>query len=201
MMAEQHNPFGYTFGPTTTTASASSYTSEAELTDVHTPHPKKWRVGRSVGRTIYVQEGADASKQDTLIGMMDTSAQAMLVVLAVNSFVELQGNSKVEQDLENDDKGYIEFLENRLREKERRIEIMAATEAEMIRIMGDLRIDLEEKTALARRLREELDRRTLPRHHMHYDESADNKRKWRLSDQAEAKIPTVDAPIRYTEKE
>jgi hypothetical protein len=164
---------------------------ERELTDVHTPHPKKWRVGRSVGRTIYVQEGPDSSKQDTLIGIMDTSAQAMLVVLAVNSFIELQGNSKVEQDLEQeegpDDKGYIDFLENMVREKDSRIKILSETNTQLIGRISEQRVELEEKKALAIRLREELDRRTLPRHHSHYDETVDSSRKWRLSDQAEAK--------------
>ena len=124
--------------------SAASYASGAELPRTNKP-PKKWRVGNPVGRTIYIQEGDEASEQDTLIGMMDTSAQAMLVVIAVNSCIDLQDNSKSEQEEGPDDKGYIEFLENRLREKERRIEM--------------LKTDLAEKRALAIRLREELDHR------------------------------------------
>lgn len=31
-----------------------------------------WRVGRSVGRTIYATRGPAASKNDVLIGVMDT---------------------------------------------------------------------------------------------------------------------------------
>lgn len=43
-----------------------------------------WRVGSSVGRTIYRQVGADPSKADVLIGVMDTPELARLVVDAVN---------------------------------------------------------------------------------------------------------------------
>lgn len=32
-----------------------------------------WRVGRSVGRTIYAVRGAAGGKNDTLIGVMDTA--------------------------------------------------------------------------------------------------------------------------------
>jgi hypothetical protein len=41
-------------------------------------HPRPWRVGRSVGRTIY-----DAT--DELIGLMDTPELAEVVVGAVNA--------------------------------------------------------------------------------------------------------------------
>lgn len=40
----------------------------------------RWRVGRSVGRTIYIQDGPDPTKGDTLIGMMDTRELAARVV-------------------------------------------------------------------------------------------------------------------------
>ena len=39
------------------------------------PDPKlslPWRAGRHVGRTIYAQGGDEASREDALIGMMDT---------------------------------------------------------------------------------------------------------------------------------
>lgn len=42
-----------------------------------TTHPRPWRTGRKVGRTIY-----DAD--DRLIGLMDTPELAAWVVLAVN---------------------------------------------------------------------------------------------------------------------
>lgn len=47
-----------------------------------------WRVGRSAGRTIYVQAGDEASKDDMLIGLMDTRALASTVVDAVNRHLE-----------------------------------------------------------------------------------------------------------------
>ena len=44
-----------------------------------------WRVGRSVGRTIYRMVGWEASKADVLIGVMDTPELAAQVVEAVNA--------------------------------------------------------------------------------------------------------------------
>lgn len=44
-----------------------------------------WRVGRSVGRTVYRMVGNDASKSDQLIGVMDTPELARRVVDAVNA--------------------------------------------------------------------------------------------------------------------
>ena len=43
-----------------------------------------WRVGRKVGRTIYIQEADQPSDEDRLIGLMDTPELAELVVAAVN---------------------------------------------------------------------------------------------------------------------
>lgn len=43
-----------------------------------------WRVGRSIGRTIYLQTTDQPTKGDILIGIMDTPALAALVVAAVN---------------------------------------------------------------------------------------------------------------------
>lgn len=46
---------------------------------------KEWRTGRKVGRTIYAQvHGEEASEDDVLIGMMDTSDLANEVVEAHN---------------------------------------------------------------------------------------------------------------------
>lgn len=45
----------------------------------------RWRTGRHVGRTIYVQPGDGPDRdRDVLIGMMDTVELAQLVVDAVN---------------------------------------------------------------------------------------------------------------------
>jgi hypothetical protein len=44
-----------------------------------------WRVGRTVGRTVYRQAEDGPSKGDELIGVMDTPALAELVVDAVNA--------------------------------------------------------------------------------------------------------------------
>lgn len=43
-----------------------------------------WRVGRSVGRTIYAVTGPEATKSDVLVGMMDTRALAAEAVDAHN---------------------------------------------------------------------------------------------------------------------
>jgi hypothetical protein len=52
----------------------------------------RWRTGTSVGRTIYLQVGETPSKQDTLIGLMDTAAMADLVVVAVNDWYARHGH-------------------------------------------------------------------------------------------------------------
>ena len=43
-----------------------------------------WRVGRTVGRTIYVQRMPEQSKADVLIGLMDTQGLAEFVCRCVN---------------------------------------------------------------------------------------------------------------------
>lgn len=50
-----------------------------------------WRVGRKVGRTLYVQVGAEPSDDDVLVGLMDTADLARLVVEAVNAGHEQDG--------------------------------------------------------------------------------------------------------------
>lgn|SRR5262245_33040231 len=49
---------------------------------------ERLRVGRRVGRTIYVQLGPQPSDSDPLIGVMDTPALAAAVVAAVNASVD-----------------------------------------------------------------------------------------------------------------
>ena len=44
----------------------------------------KWRVGRTVGRTIYIQRFEDPSKADAMIGLMDTQGLAEYVCRCVN---------------------------------------------------------------------------------------------------------------------
>jgi hypothetical protein len=51
---------------------------------------ERWRVGRTVGRTVYRQVGDEASKGDDLIGVMDTRELAALVVFAVNRYLDRQ---------------------------------------------------------------------------------------------------------------
>ena len=51
----------------------------------------RWRTGTSVGRTIYIQAADTPSKQDQLIGLMDTPVMADLVVVAVNHWIATQG--------------------------------------------------------------------------------------------------------------
>jgi hypothetical protein len=44
----------------------------------------KWRVGRSLGRTLYIRTGGDDLKADTFVGVMDTRELAAQVVEAIN---------------------------------------------------------------------------------------------------------------------
>jgi hypothetical protein len=46
----------------------------------------RWRQGRRVGRTVYLQAGPEPSDDDLLIGLMDTPALARRVVDAVNAY-------------------------------------------------------------------------------------------------------------------
>lgn len=48
---------------------------------------QRWRVGRSLGRTVYAQIGSEPSKADVLLGMMDTRELAELVVSEHNRLV------------------------------------------------------------------------------------------------------------------
>lgn len=45
----------------------------------------RWRTGRTVGRTIYIQAADDPSKDDHLVGLMDTPELAERVVQALNT--------------------------------------------------------------------------------------------------------------------
>lgn len=47
-----------------------------------------WRVGRTVGRTIYIQRFYDPSKADELVGLMDTQGLAEFVCRCVNYCLE-----------------------------------------------------------------------------------------------------------------
>lgn len=53
----------------------------------------KWRTGMHVGRTIYLQTGPEPTKQDPLIGVMDTPGLAQQVVDAVNEKTQPQRQS------------------------------------------------------------------------------------------------------------
>lgn len=46
--------------------------------------PARWRTGRRVGRTIYIQLEDEAGEHDVLVGLMDTRELATLAVSAVN---------------------------------------------------------------------------------------------------------------------
>lgn len=48
----------------------------------------RWRVGRSLGRTVYAVVGEGASKDDVFLGVMDTAQLAALVVETHNAQVE-----------------------------------------------------------------------------------------------------------------
>ena len=59
-----------------------------------------WRVGRSVGRTVYAAVGPEASKADILIGMMDSRALAIEVVDAHNLLLGKRGRVTSEEQAE-----------------------------------------------------------------------------------------------------
>ena len=70
---------GATNGPNPNTgASGSGQNGSGDLSG-------PWRVGRTVGRTVYRQTGNDPAKGDELIGLMDTPELARQVVGAVNA--------------------------------------------------------------------------------------------------------------------
>lgn len=48
----------------------------------------KWRVGRKLGRTIYLQQGEEPSDNDRFLGIMDREEDARLVVIAVERFFD-----------------------------------------------------------------------------------------------------------------
>lgn len=47
---------------------------------------RRWRVGRSLGRTIYIQKGDEASKSDTFVGLVETRELAKLIVDVLNDY-------------------------------------------------------------------------------------------------------------------
>lgn len=46
----------------------------------------QFRVGRSLGRTIYRMVGDEPSKEDIFFGIMDTRELAEMVVVALNEY-------------------------------------------------------------------------------------------------------------------
>lgn len=50
-----------------------------------------WRVGRSVGRTVYAQVDEDPSKMDLLVGMFDTGELAAEAVRCHNAALLTRG--------------------------------------------------------------------------------------------------------------
>jgi hypothetical protein len=55
-----------------------------------------WRVGRTVGRTIYAQPGDQPHNHDPLIGLMDTPQLAENAVHAHNALLDLQKDWETE---------------------------------------------------------------------------------------------------------
>ena len=49
---------------------------------------RPWRVGRHLGRTLYVQVGDEPSGEDTFMGVMDTKELALHVVMLHNQNLE-----------------------------------------------------------------------------------------------------------------
>jgi hypothetical protein len=57
-----------------------------------------WRVGRSLGRTVYRQTADEPSKFDEFLGIMETRELAAFVVHLVNTSDELIGEWVAEQE-------------------------------------------------------------------------------------------------------
>jgi hypothetical protein len=57
----------------------------------HMTH-RRWRVGRKLGRTLYIMVGDEPSDDDQLIGMMDTEELAVMVQDVVNAHIEAVRN-------------------------------------------------------------------------------------------------------------
>jgi hypothetical protein len=57
--------------------------------DVEQLHPRIWRIGAKLGRTVYIQTGVEPSVYDRLVGLMDSRDLAQLVVDAVNHFYSI----------------------------------------------------------------------------------------------------------------
>jgi len=56
----------------------------------------EWRVGRSLGRTIYRQVGDEPSKDDEFVGVMDTRELAAQVVDALNGLADYRAALRAE---------------------------------------------------------------------------------------------------------
>jgi hypothetical protein len=59
----------------------------------------RWRTGRKVGRTVYVQWGNEPSDADTLIGMMDSVEIAEEAVSAHNERLGESGNREARSSM------------------------------------------------------------------------------------------------------
>jgi len=51
----------------------------------------KWRTGRHLGRTIYLQKGDEPSDDDKFLGIMDSTVMAQIVVDAINRYIKEGG--------------------------------------------------------------------------------------------------------------
>lgn len=51
----------------------------------------RWRTGRKLGRTIYMQIGPEPSDEDEFIGLMDTADLAEQIVVSHNERREARG--------------------------------------------------------------------------------------------------------------
>lgn len=58
----------------------------------------KFRTGRKVGRTLYVQINDQPDDMDLLIGIVDTSDQADIIVNAVNAVERIRELHKQDKD-------------------------------------------------------------------------------------------------------
>lgn len=77
--------------PNVTAPVAVTYDEDGDATAVLV-EPRRFRTGRSLGRTVYAQVGDEPSDDDLLVGMMETPYMAELVVELLNRHLTFQAS-------------------------------------------------------------------------------------------------------------
>jgi hypothetical protein len=67
----------------------------------------RWRVGRSLGRTLYIRTGGDDLKADTFVGVVDSRELAEAIVSAMNGRADLRDKVEALPPVASDGRGDI----------------------------------------------------------------------------------------------